>query len=270
MPDPTDERRHPPAAGPDWEESWYFDFVVSDGSFGGFLRLGLRAGDDRAWWWTCLAGDRRPLVSVRDHDVDLPPGRPLEIRASGLWAEITTETPFEHWSVGLEAFGVALDDPAEAWLGERGDRTAVGFDLEWEAPEGERGLVELPVRPGVGATPNNGYRQPCTVHGEVLLGEERLDIDGRGWRAHAWGECDWWTTTGPASAPWIAGHLDDGAPITSTDEELRITTARRAPVLVAAADGRVSRLDRSLCRFQTADGRTGTGWSEHTSPAPAD
>src|SRR3954470_14113826 len=82
VPNLADERRHPAGPGPDWEESWSFDFVAADGSFGGFLRLGLRLGDGdrRAWWWTCLAGDRRPLVSVRDHDVDLPSGRALEVR----------------------------------------------------------------------------------------------------------------------------------------------------------------------------------------------
>lgn len=242
-----------PGPGADWEESWDFDFALADGSFGGFVRLGLRPHEQRAWWWTCLAGDRRPLVSVRDHDVELPVGRSLEVRASGLWGEITTETPLEHWSVGLEAFGVALDDPDEAWRAERGDLVAVGFDLEWEARAGAP-----PVPDGA------GYSQPCTVNGEVLLGQERIQIDAFGWRAHAWGERDWWSAR-PGTR--IFGHLTDGTPVTSDGEDLRVTSARRAPVLVRAGDGRVSRLDRSLCRFETAGGRPGSGWCE-TAAAP--
>jgi hypothetical protein len=256
VPNPADERRHQPGPGADWEESWYFDFVVPDGSFGGFVRLGIRAGDGRAWWWTVLAGDRRLLVSVRDHDVDLPVGRSLEVRASGLWAQIITETPLEHWSVGLEAFGVALDDPDEAWRGERGDRVAVGFDVEWEAT----------AAPGAPTTREpDGYAQPCAVHGDVLVGDERLVIDARGWRAHRWGEYDWWSAAAPMT---IRGHLDDGTPVTSDDQELRVTTATRAPLLITASDGRVSRLDRSLCRFETADRQPGAGWCE-SGVAPA-
>ncbi|HUQ63507.1 MAG TPA: hypothetical protein VM121_07130 [Acidimicrobiales bacterium] len=247
---PAEERRHPPGPGADWEESWYFDFVVPGGSFGGFLRLGLRPAEGRAWWWTCLVGDRRPLVSVRDHDIDLPSGRTLEVRASGLWGEITTETPLEHWSVGLEAFGVALDDPEEAWRGERGDRVAVGFDLEWEATHATARSLDQP---------GDGYAQPCAVHGDVLLGDERLMINAWGWRSHAWGDGGALPT---ASGMAFAGHLADGTPVTSRDQDLHVASSTRAPVLVTAADGSVSHLDRALCRFEAADGREGSGWHE--------
>jgi hypothetical protein len=257
VPNPADERRHPPGPGAHWEESWYFDFVVAGGSFGGFVRLAIRAGDDRAWWWTVIAGDRRPLVSVRDHDVDPPVGRSLEVRASGLWAEITTETPLEHWSVGLEAFGVALDDPAEAWRAERGDRVAVGLDMEWEATD-PVGAATRDDEAG-----REGYAQPCSVHGDVLVGSERIAIEAKGWRAHQWGDHDWWSSELPQAT---RGHLDDGTPVTSADQALQVTAATRAPVLITAKDGRVSRLDRSLCRFETASGQRGSGWCETAAP----
>ncbi len=54
------------------------------------------------------------------------------VRAEGLWAELLCETPGEHWSFGLEAFGVRFDDEAEAATSDRGERIPVGFDLEWE------------------------------------------------------------------------------------------------------------------------------------------
>lgn len=75
---------------------------------------------------------------VTVHDDDVPPPRvagSLEIRAEGLWAEMLCETPGEHWSFGLEAFGLRFDTAEEAATSDVGDRVAVGYDLEWEAPD---------------------------------------------------------------------------------------------------------------------------------------
>jgi hypothetical protein len=76
------------------------------------------------------------VVAVHDDDVPLPrvPGA-LEIRAEGLWAEMLCETPGEHWSFGLEAFGLRFDTAEEAATSDVGDRIAVGYDLEWETPD---------------------------------------------------------------------------------------------------------------------------------------
>jgi hypothetical protein len=95
------------------------------------------------------------VIVVRDDEV-APPRREdlLVIRAEGLWAELLCETPGEHWSFGLEAFGVRFDDEAEAAASDRGERVAVGFDLEWETPD--------------------------RVVGEVLVGRARYDLDARG------------------------------------------------------------------------------------------
>ena len=135
-----------------------------------------------AWYWAAVVGPDRPLVLVRDHDVPLPRGRALEVRTSGLWADHTCETPLEHWTVGLEAFGVALDHPREAFAGERGDLCPLGMDLEWESADDA----------SAGRRRGGGYEQRCTVHGEVLVGAERLEVDGTGWRTHRWGDRDWW------------------------------------------------------------------------------
>ena len=55
-----------------------------------------------------------------------PRGRParegsLEVRAEGLWADHTVEVPFDHVTLGCEAFALGTDDPAEVYGG-RGDR----------------------------------------------------------------------------------------------------------------------------------------------------
>jgi len=68
----------------------------------------------------------------------------------GLWTEMTCETPDEHWSFGLEAFGLRVDDPTETI----GERIAVGYDLEWETPD--------------------------VVHGELLLGRATITVDATG------------------------------------------------------------------------------------------
>lgn len=117
---------------PGWEESWHFDFHTGDGGLGGYVRLGLWPQWGVAWFWAALVGDGRPLVSVVDHELRLPRAPQLDLRAEGLWSSLTCETPLVHWSVGLEAFGVALDDPREAYRRVRGDLTALGLDLEWE------------------------------------------------------------------------------------------------------------------------------------------
>ena len=256
---PTDERRHRPGPGRDWEESWYLDFVSADGGLAGYVRLALRPAEGTAWFWAGMVGGGPALVTLRDHEVPPPSGRGLEVRASGLWTELVCETPLEHWSVGMEAFGVGLDDPLEAWGRERGDPWALGLDVEWE------GIGPCTPWPG-------GYWQPCAVHGDVLVGAERFQLDGSGMRLHLWGEV--------RRAGWAAGRLGDGTSFAepnikaewAEDGLLRTVTAgdvsgtavAAAPVLVPG----VGRLARALCRYQSSDGRLGHGWAECFRPDP--
>ena len=276
MTDRADEGRHQRGPGRQWEESYSFDFASPDGSLGGYVRLGVRPGDRVTWYWAAFvsgsAGPHPPLVLVRDHDVPLPRGRSLEVRTSGLWADHTCETPLEHWTVGVEAFGVALDDPREAFAGERGDLCPLGLDLEWEATGAAR------------PEPGTGYEQPCTVHGEVLVGSERIELDGVGWRSHRWGDRDWWSA-GVDRQAWAGGHFDDGTPFATTEVDavtndgliltadlralgLSATPLAHAPVALPGPGGRTTRLDRALCRYESPDGRRATGWVEQLTPPP--
>ncbi|MGZ8751370.1 MAG: hypothetical protein ACXW1S_00155 [Acidimicrobiia bacterium] len=159
--------------------SWSCDFARDDGT-GGFLRLELRPDEGVAWYWAYLVGPLTGLVVVRDHEVPLPRAG-LEIRTDGLWAELICETPGEHWSFGLEAFGLRLDDPAEALAvgGEIGERVAVGLDLEWEVDDG-----------------SGGGTAAGTVRGDLLVGQERIAFEGPGILGVADAPTDWW------AAPW--------------------------------------------------------------------
>jgi hypothetical protein len=268
----AEERAHQPGTDRAWEESWYFDFVAAAGVVAGFARLGIRPSERRAWWWSAVVGRDQPLILVRDHDVPLPRRGSLEIRTSGLWAEPVCETPLEHWSLGLEAFAVALEDPADAFASERGDPVPLGFDLEWETTGPPAPLNR----------PEAHYGQACAVSGDVLVGQDRVVVNGTGTREHAWGPRRWWED----SWTWLAGCLDDGTTVGIGDDSdpaldvdahglitggrlgsLAVEAYRHAPVQVPSDDGRVSRLARALCRLKSEDGRSGWAWAERLQPA---
>ena len=177
---PDDERPHDPGPGTEWQEAWDFTFATADLSLAGYLRLAVVPAARAAWCWAAVVGSERPLVSVRHHELSRPAGWPHEVRGEGLWCGVFCETPLEHWTVGLEAFGVCLEDPLEAWAGERGDLVPLGFDLEWE-DDPRIGTAEF----------DGGYRQWCEVHGDVLIGDESLVITAAGWRAHTWRDEAW-------------------------------------------------------------------------------
>jgi hypothetical protein len=128
----------------------YLDFATDDAGWGGYV-------------WLDSASFRAGVVGVGDHslvalrDDAVPVGRDLDVRTDGLWASLTCETVGAHWSVGMEAFAVGYDDPVNALGDERGDRVALGFDLEWERDAAI-----------------------WRVHGQVLVGDARIAVDAAG------------------------------------------------------------------------------------------
>ena len=173
-----DERAHEePAGAADWVESWTFELAPAQASHGisGVVALARRPGRGLASWNTSLVGPGVGIISVRDDDVPLPrrPGS-LELRGDGLWAELVCETPFEHWGIALEAFGLRLDAPDD----DVGERLPVGLDLEWE--------TTAPVE-GAATADGGRYHQDGFVHGVVLIGADRYEHIGPGRRAHQWG-----------------------------------------------------------------------------------
>jgi hypothetical protein len=293
-PAPNDEGRHPAEMTPLWNESWYFDFHDAAGTFGGYVRLGLCPGLGVSWFWACVVGVDRQLVAVCDHEAPLPRGDDLEIRAPALWSEVACLEPLERFSVQLEAFGVGLDDPTEMYGRMHGDRVPLGFDLEWETDGGVFGYPAGITR----------YEVPCIVHGEVLIGDEKIDFDGFGQRDHSWGERDWWSFpwcwfsarlangervhaldlgggfgTGyrqhegrldAATAVSVHGEFDRDslavhALVSVDDLECAVTPRAWAPVPLRAVDGRLSRLPRALVQLQSSSG-PGAGWIEWNQP----
>ena len=142
-----------------------FEFWAPEGTIGGHLALWRWPAAGVGCYATAFFRAGEPVVALYD---EFPLKATLELRGQGLWAEHNLEQPFAHWSVGLEAFALALDDPAE----DRGERIALGYDLDWECEPSQCSLLD------------DGYEQPATVRGEVLLGMNAYELDGFGWRSH--------------------------------------------------------------------------------------
>lgn len=289
MTGPGDERRHDPGPELHWAESWSFDFASASGDLGGWARLTLLPNRGVAWYHAFLTGPDRQLVAVIDDAVPLPPDD-LELRTTGLWATHICETPLDHWTIGLEAFGLGVDDVEEIYGRQYGDRVPLGFDLEWEAID--------PASDGV-----DGYRQACEVSGEILVGAEEIDFVGSGWRDHRWGVLAAWDRRSLD----VRGRLDDGTRFSATvvggdlasatasldGEEVGVTAASQTmgapgipagarvslgglelgldprgitPLEIVDVEGRTSRAPRALCRVAAGDGRAGNAWVEWNEP----
>lgn len=148
-----------------------FDLEWETPGVSGLLRLEVDPTVMIARAGVVLEPSGQPLVALVAEDLPVP-ARGLEIRGPAVWLELVCETPLDHWTVGLEAFGVAIDDAEPITADTRGVVTPIGLDLDLDTvepgPTSERGALRIPIR----------------VHGEVLIGSGGHEIDGGGvrWR----------------------------------------------------------------------------------------
>jgi hypothetical protein len=125
-----------------------------------------------------------PLV-IAVGDLDIPAR--WEFRTSGLWAEQVCEQPDIHWSYGLEAFALQIDEPDELLRRGYGLRTPLGWELDFEIES---------IRPG--RPPVNGaesaddlfgvVEQVGALEGLMLVGPDEFPLAGPAGRIHAWGD----------------------------------------------------------------------------------
>ncbi len=245
--DPSDEpvgrveRRHPGAGAVDWCERYDFEAHSPLATFGLHVTVVRWPAANRTWYWSAVVEEGQPLASIVE--LDAGSGRPtLELRTGGLWADHNLESAFEHWSVGLEAFAVGLDDPTEVFGAFRGDRVPLGYDVEWEmsATDGE-------ALPG-----GDGYLQPAEVHGEVLMGTTAYELAGKGSRTHSWGA---WPLAG---VHW-RGVGGDGGFVTSWDgvpPTLALWPTDGLPSLIESPWGPVEIIGWSPARLAVPGGAT--------------
>ena len=230
----ADESRHEPGNGSGWSEWWSAAWWARDATIGGSVRLEVFPRLGRSWLWATCIGPWRRAVSVHEPDAPLPRTDSLELRSSGLWVDLIAQTPGAHFTVGLEAFGVGMDDPAEGFGRGWGERVPLGLDLEWET-----------TAPATPLDNGEGYVIGCVAHGEVLVGSEAFALDGWGVRSHGWGDtaawpsAEVWAVDGAGSAVSVSPAGDEilawaGAPAASPHEGPRVG---RREALLAGRDG---------------------------------
>jgi len=144
------------------------DWVADDGSHAGWVRLDVRRAAASVRFLAVVSRAGEDPVVVIDHHLPLPAPR-FELRAPGVWVELCCEVPLEHWTVGLEAFGLVVPTGEVVTPDSRGERTPLGLDLDLDT-------VTTPV-----AAPG-GFTVDVRVHGEVRVADRILDLDGRGQR----------------------------------------------------------------------------------------
>jgi hypothetical protein len=191
---PSDELDHFVGPTSAWTETWEFRAATVDLSLAVVAAVVRRPAEGQLSYWAAVLGRSRPTVALVEHEIDAPRVG-LELRASGLWADHVCEEPHRRWSLGLEAFALALDDPLDLVSTGRGLPLALGFDLEWETPE-----APAPIDSGL----DSGYVAHGTARGDVQVGDAALTFDGPGHRLHRWG-------TGPAFPSWWCVPRGSGA-----------------------------------------------------------
>jgi len=121
-------------------------------------------------------------VAMIEADIPIPADR-WEFRTSGLWVEQVCETPHEHWSYGLEAFALELDNPTELIRTGYGTRVPMGWELDFTALSAARWLL-------VGADPleiAGAYTQRGDLSGLLLDREGEHPTSAPAQRWHWWG-----------------------------------------------------------------------------------
>lgn len=278
-----EEGLHEPTDEYWWNESWYFDFARDDGSFGGYVRVGLNPNQGATWYLLSLVGTDLPTVRIDDKLAPL----------SGL--TVTTDAyHFDHvgtdgtWRISGSGTAESAP-PADFLAGREGSPVEVSLDLTWTT-DGEPFHYDVTTR----------YEVPCLVSGTVTVDGQTWTVDKvEGQRDHSYGARDWkqagwcWSSARLADGRrlhvtdvvfpefrYTTGYLDDetvtdvtriddfnGLDVTTTLRlepsglDVTVTTLAHGPTLITDEDAITWPFLRSLARFDT-DAGSGVGWIE--------
>ncbi len=174
------ESRQTPGVSSAWQESHRLDVFVPEQSLAVSFQISARPNWGTASFLAAVLELGALPVVIAEVEVPLPETS-WEVRASGLWADHICETPLDHWSYGLEAFALAVDDPFELLGRAVGDRVPLGWELEFEA-SGAALLDGATLDQSTGA-----YHQVGRSHGLLLSSDGEREIDGLAVRSHRWG-----------------------------------------------------------------------------------
>jgi hypothetical protein len=269
---------------PNWGRAWYWACLVRPGQP-----------------LVIIADNQAPLPYAR-HDGARGASRGLVTSGDGYTATQETLLPLEAVRLTLDAAAAAvMSDPAAAYdagVPRAGETTPFGFDLEWATDGGVypyRDMSRYEIPASVRGTIRVGDEQiSCSGHGER----------DHSWGERDWWTVSWLWTSGRLEDntafhgvqanlgipfPWPSflrtpdgtlSHRDGfrastrfGADDFPAHSELvldglalTVTPQHFAPVALTSPDGRVAHFPRAMCRFETADGRTGYGWTEWNQP----
>ena len=297
QPSADDEGTHQPGAEPLWSESWYADFVDEQQGIGGWFRLGLIPNQNIAWINALLCGPGMPTVAANDFEAQLPDD-PGVVRTDAIDLTHTATQPLQTYRVSLRGRGQAYDDPAALLRREPGRPVELTMDLTWttagtpyqyrltpryEIPCTVSGTVTADGRTfAVRAVPGQrdhswGVRDWWSMDWvwSALHLRDGTHLHGVDLRIHGS------PSIGVGYIQPPGGSLvelqavsaresfgDNGLPLTTSlalspgDITATVDIRGHAPVLLAAADGRVSQFPRAWATVTTEDGRSGVGWLE--------
>jgi hypothetical protein len=199
---PSDEQRHPPDLDDLWNESYYADFVHEDGSFGGWLRLGLYPNRQVAWWTTWIVGPDRAGVCSVNYTVPVPAGTGLVAEDAATRIELDLRRPLEEFRIAASAPASTYQYAEDAYTDVPGVPVRLEVDLTWTT-DGTPYHYDLTTR----------YEIPCTVQGTVAIDGAEMAVRGQGQRDHSWGVRDWWAF----GWCWSSARLEDGTRIHFAD-----------------------------------------------------
>ena len=186
----------------------------TDGTLGGWLRLGLYPNREVAWWtaWIVRASSSRltrhllgRLPGAVPPGVTLVSESPVDGRSGGR-IEIELRRDLEEFRLAAHVPATAIDDPADVYAkGEHdaGPPVDLDLDLTWTT-DGSPYHYELTTR----------YEIPCLVTG--IRHDRRRDTHAWKDRASAttrWGVRDWWAF----GWCWCSMRLDDGTRVHLAD-----------------------------------------------------
>lgn len=201
--EPTDPFVAPADAAriPGCVDEWVFSAWLPDASLG--VISGHRIVGRRAWYWSALAVAGRPLLHLAEWEVPVR-SDPFVVKAPEMWAEHHCVAAYEQWSIGNEAYFVALDDPGDALGRAYGTPTPTAMDLEWYATDAPQSI-------------QHGFGQPGTVHGRIeLAGPEQVElVEAPAWRWRRAGP-----TLPPIELPEVVAHTGLRAPFAFPDGTL--------------------------------------------------
>jgi len=301
--DPADEGRHAPDAEPLWNESVYLDVVADDGSVGAYVRIGLYPNLGVSWWTTMVVGPGRPMVASVAYDLPPPRGDETAVRSGGHDLAWSVDVALEQLSVRATAPAVIETDPAASYHpSDAGTPTELTVDLAWRT-DGVPYHYDVTTRYEIPCRVEGELRigdERIAVRGQ---GQRDHSWGVRDWWAFGWcwsavrlddGTRLHGTDVRIPGMPVALGYVQaPGEPVRPvsvlevsetlgrqgmpTDARIRIDPGgydlavdpvAYGPVLLTAADGRVSRFPRAMIAVTAADGRRGTGWIEWNQPQP--